>query len=322
MSKGKKTIGMTDEAIKEFVHDSYSLKPSSLYIKELTWKHAVRTVLRGGNVMFTGRAGCAKTMTAYSLQKALGRPEFYFNLGATQDPRSTLIGNTHFNKETGTFFSEALFVKAIQTEDAVILLDEFTRAHPEAWNILMTVLDKSQRYLRLDEKDDTPTIRVANGVSFIATANIGSEFTSTRVLDRAIKDRFTMVEIPELGDEDEYSLLKQLFPTVSDTNLRALASIADATRKDVKSDTPKLSDIISTRASVEAAGLLFDGFSLSEVCELVIYPFFDKDGGLESERTFVKQICQKYIDVKSEGGKNDDDNDVLFDEKDMQDASS
>ena len=46
----------------------------------------------------TGPAGCGKTMAAKSLVNALDRPDFYFNLGATQDPRSTLIGNTHFEK--------------------------------------------------------------------------------------------------------------------------------------------------------------------------------------------------------------------------------
>jgi MoxR-like ATPase len=75
------------------------------------------------------------------------------------------------------------------------LLDELSRAHPEAWNILMTVLDEGQRYLSLDEDVDSPTIMVASNVSFIATANIGTEYTSTRVLDRALMDRFEIIEV-------------------------------------------------------------------------------------------------------------------------------
>ena len=106
---------------------------------DLKWKYLVRSAVRGKNIMMTGAAGCGKTMAAKSLVNALDRPEFYFNLGATQDPRSTLIGNTHFNKSDGTYFSESTFVKAIQTENAVILLDELSRAHPDAWNIHMTV---------------------------------------------------------------------------------------------------------------------------------------------------------------------------------------
>ncbi len=95
--------------------------------------------------MLLGPTGCGKTLAAQSLVKSLKRPDYYFNLGATQDARATLIGNTHFNKESGTFFSESAFVKAIKTPNAIILLDELSRAHPEAANILMTVLDQNQQ---------------------------------------------------------------------------------------------------------------------------------------------------------------------------------
>ena len=47
----------------------------------------------------------------------------------------------------------------------------------------MTVLDQGQRYLRLDESTTQETIPVAEGVTFVATANIGNEYTSTRVMD-------------------------------------------------------------------------------------------------------------------------------------------
>ena len=128
------------EDIVNFINESYSLKPKGLVMKELKWKYLIRSAVRGKNIMMTGQAGCGKTMAAKSLVNALDRPDFYFNLGATQDPRASLIGNVHFDKSKGTYFSESLFVKAIQTENAVILLDELTRAHPDAWNILMLSL--------------------------------------------------------------------------------------------------------------------------------------------------------------------------------------
>ena len=203
----------TDHAeILNFIHNSYSLKPKMLMMSELKWKYLVRSGVRGKNIMMTGPAGCGKTMAAKSLVNSLDRPDFYFNLGATQDPRSTLIGNTHFNTDKGTYFSESLFVKAIQTPNAVILLDELSRAHPDAWNILMTVLDYGQRYLRLDEANGSDTIKVADGVTFVATANIGNEYTSTRVMDKALLDRFTIVEMDVLSEEDESSLLNMMFP--------------------------------------------------------------------------------------------------------------
>jgi MoxR-like ATPase len=230
-----------------------------------------------------------------AVAKALDRKLFYVNLGATQDPRGTLIGNTHFAKDAGTFFNESAFVKAIQEPNTVVLLDEVSRAHPEAWNILMTVLDPGQRYLRLDEAVNTPTIKVADGVSFIGTANIGNEYTAVRVMDRALLDRFLIAEIPFLTAEEESVLVKQLYPTLDDKLTDALVNISGATRSEVRSDSSRIQTPISTRSVVEMAGLLVDGFSIAECAEVSIYPLYSPDGGLQSERTFVKQIVQKYV---------------------------
>ena len=280
------------EEVLNFIHNSYSLKPKGLMMKELKWKYLVRSAVRGKNIMMTGPAGCGKTMSAKAFVNSLSRPYYYFNLGATQDPRSTLIGNTHYDGKT--YFSESLFVKAIQTPNAVILLDELSRAHPDAWNILMTVLDYGQRYLRIDEQDDSPTIKVAEGVTFVATANIGNEYTSTRVMDKALMDRFMIVEMDTLTDVEEFELLSYMFPNVSSDNLKAISEISHLTRTESKSDTARISTGLSTRSSVEMSGLLFDGFALEEAAEVLIYPNYSDDGGLESERTFVKQLVQKY----------------------------
>jgi hypothetical protein len=287
------------DPILSFIHnEAVKIRPETLVMTDLKWKYLVRSALRGKNIMMTGPAGTGKTLAAQTLQKALKRPFFYFNLGATQDPRGTLIGNTHFKKDTGTTFAESVFVKAIQTKDAIILLDELSRAHPEAWNILMTVLDPGQKYLRLDEHQDAPTIPVAEGVTFIATANIGNEYTATRAMDRALVDRFIIVEMDVLNKDQEKSLLKRVHPSLSDAAASAIADIASITRTEMGSDNPKISTAVSTRISVEMGGLLADGFSLTEAAEVCIYPFYDKSGGLDSERTYIKQLVQKY-DIKS-----------------------
>jgi nitric oxide reductase NorQ protein len=296
-----------------FIHNSYSLKPQGLMMSELKWKYLIRSAVRGKNILMTGPAGCGKTMAAKSLVNALDRPDFYFNMGGTQDPRATLIGNVHFDKAKGTYFSESLFVKAIQTPNAVILLDELSRAHPDAWNILMTVLDQGQRYLRLDEANGQETISVAEGVTFVATANIGNEYTSTRVMDKALMDRFTIVEMDVLTDIQELELLSYMFPHVDVEMLKAVAEIAHTSRTESLSETGKISTAISTRTSVEMAGLLFDGFAIDEAAQVSVYPQFSNDGGVDSERTFVKQLVQKYV--------NDGSDDDLFNVEDIDDES-
>jgi hypothetical protein len=59
--------------------------------------------------------------------------------------------------------------------------------------------------------------------------------------------------------------------------------------------------MVSTRASVEMAGLIYDGFDLFESAEISIFPFFSADGGVDSERTYIKQLVQKY--QKDENGE-------------------
>jgi MoxR-like ATPase len=299
--KQKPTMEVAEKPMEEdflkFIHnESEGLKPQMLFMNPLKWKYLIRNILRGKNIMMTGPAGCGKTMAAKAAANSIeGYTMEIFNLGSTQDPRATLIGNTQFDTKKGTVFSPSPFVKAIQTPNTVIVLDEISRAHPEAHNILMTVLDSGQRYLRLDEASDSPVVKVAEGVSFIASANIGNEYTSTRQLDRAIIDRFTIIEMDTLTSDEETDLLQMMYPSVDSTILGNVAKITSMTRNDVKKEVPTLSNSLSTRTAVEIGSLLYDGFNLAEAAEITIYPLFDDAGGAQSERTYVKQFVQKYV---------------------------
>jgi MoxR-like ATPase len=286
-----------NEDVLNFIHEkSEGLKPKALFMESLKWKYLIRNIIRGKNIMMTGPAGCGKTMAAKAAANSLeGYKTFIINLGATQDPRTTLIGNTQFDTKKGTVFNTSPFVKAIQTPNTVVVLDELTRAHPEAHNILMSVLDQGQRYLRLDEAADAPVVKVADGVSFIASANIGNEYTATRALDRAILDRFTIIEMDTLTKAEEATLLQMMYPSVLSETLTNVAEITSMTRTEVMSESPKLSNSLSTRTAVEIGSLLYDGFSLAEAAEITIYPLFDQSGGAQSERVYMKQYIQKFL---------------------------
>lgn len=291
--------------MKGYLEKCNELRPSSLIMDNVKWKYMVRSALRGKNILLLGPTGCGKTLAAQTVAKVIGKENkfFYFNLGATQDARASLIGNTHFDKSTGTFFKESSFVKAIRTPNAIILLDEISRSHHDGVNILMTVLDDLQRYLRLDEKEDNEVVKVADGVTFIATANIGNEYTATRVMDRALLSRFPVkIEMSPLDKNSEVNLLKERF-NITDTNhldlLNAVCDIADHTRKQVKMEDSKITNFIPTRSTVEIAELIVDGFNLLEIAETTIYPNFSEDGGVDSERTYMKQLVQKYVKTET-----------------------
>ena len=296
---------MVNDNIVEQLNTVSQLKPPELIVDDLSWKFMARSIYRGKNILIVGPTRSGKTFFAKQAAKALGRNDrfYYFNLGSTQDARATLIGNTVFETDKGTMFCESEFVKAIQTPNAVILLDELSRGHHDAWNILMSVTDPTQKYLRLDERKDSAIVKVADGVSFIATANIGNEYTSTRVMDKALLGRFpVIIEMELLSSDGEFNLLKTLYPDIPvDSPLlsqfETLCDISYDTKKQCKMDDSKINDFVSTGTVVEMAELLIDGFTLDEVVKMVIYPLYPTDGGSESERVYIKQLVQKRIQL-------------------------
>ena len=103
-----------------------------------------------------------------------------------------------------------------------------------------------------------------------------------------------------------------MFPNVDSSVLGNVAKIASLTRVESSSDTARINSGVSTRTTVELCGLLYDGFSLVEAAEVSIYPQYDSTGGVDSERTFVKQIVQKFVD--------DGSSDELFNEEELEAA--
>ena len=284
----------TEETIPELTKPITTMnKPDDFIISDLKWKYLVRCINRGKNLMFVGPAGTGKTQVVFKAADMLDRKIFYFNLGSTQDVRSAIIGNTYF--KDGTYFEESAFVTALKTPNTIILLDEISRANPEAWNILMPVLDANIRKLRLDEKENSPVIDVADGVSFISTANIGFEYTAARMLDRALVDRFSIIEMDTLDKEQEMKLLAMKYPDLNPQLNESLCDISFRIRMECERENSKLSSTISTRMLIEAAEMTIDGFDIAEIAELIIYPQYSDDGGTDSERIYVRQLVQKYI---------------------------
>ena len=283
--------------LSDLLSQAKNLKPKDLVISDLKWKYLLWAVSRRKNILFVGHTRCGKTTAIKAVAKVLECPIFVFNLGSTQDARSTLIGNIGFKRESGTYFASSEFVTAIQTPTAIVLLDELTRANHDAWNILMPVLDPTLRFLRLDE-ERSEKVDVGD-VCFAATANIGSDYTATKVLDKAMAARFPVkVEMLPLERDELLGLIHTFHPMLDinhGSTMWNICDIADKTIKELKKEEAKLSSLIPTGAVVEMAQLVEDNFTLKEIAEMTIYPDYPDDNGAESERTYIKQIIEGYI---------------------------
>ena len=93
-------------------------------------------------------------------------------------------------------------------------------------------------------------------------------------------------------------MLMILKPLIDEETLLQLCSIVGDIRKEINTDSPRLSTMISTRNTIEIAELIMDGFSIHDAAQLLIYPLYPNDGN-DSERVFVKQLIQKYVGGKS-----------------------
>jgi hypothetical protein len=141
-------------------------------------------------------------------------------------------------------------------------------------------------------------------VCIMATANVGNEYTATKVIDRALSARFPIkVEMDPLTGEQLKVLFSTMFPTASKKHIKMfkdLASISDDILNECKKEDASISTIIPPRSMVKMAELAMDDFTLKEIAEMTIYPEYPNDGGADSERTFVKSILQKYFPVDAQ----------------------
>ena len=238
-----------------------------------------RPVLSGESTLFTENGNAANPGTLLAQIKA------------DRKMNAPTIEDEGFHIADKDWYLLVRNIKSKFTQDiqkpGVILLDELSRAPVTTNNILFPCLD-SRRMLPVEMAggDELRSIPVHPDCVFVATANVGAEYTGTMSLDRALVGRFFPLELDYMPLECEVQVLTKrcgILPADAEN----IASVAGTVRS--LYGKQEISCTISTRETLAAARLVADGWSSLEAMELTFLPLFEGTR-TEGERGMVAKI--------------------------------
>jgi len=144
------------------------------------------------NLAVIGPKGTGKTALSLEIAARRGSPTYLAN-AYSQRSSDEWFGREMVNAEVGTYYEPSLFVEAVETEGATVILNDFAlMQNKSVQNGLNDLLDDRVREAWIDPLYHATgkPLRVAAGVLFIATWNEGSEYTGNIKLSANILDRF------------------------------------------------------------------------------------------------------------------------------------
>lgn len=217
--------------------------------------------------------------------KALDVPCHVYDMGSMYDPISGLLGVHRLQKGGVSTFDYAKFTEDI-SKPGVVLLDELSRAPVTTNNILFPCLD-SRRMLPVEIAggEDLRSVKVHDECCFIATANVGAEYTGTMSMDRALVGRFFPLELDYMPkDREEEVLIKRCH--IGRSAAQHIVAVANNIRSLYRKQ--ELSCSLSTRETLMAAELVADGWNVLRAMELVFLPLFEGTRA-EGERGIINK---------------------------------
>lgn len=259
------------------------------YIDDNNWNFLVRNVIRKTNTILIGPTGTGKTELVFKIAEKLNLECFVYDMGSMIDPLTDLLGS-HRLKDGSSIFDYAKFTQDIQ-KPGIILLDELSRAPLTTNNILFPCLD-SRRALPIEIADSSGarSIKVHDDCVFIATANIGSEYSGTNEIDAALMNRFVPLKLTYLDKTTEEKLLMKRTKINQEEAEKIVNIINDIRSAYYKNEISKSA---STRESILCGQLVYDGFSIIDAITNVVCNKFSDDS-FNNEFNTVKKLIMKY----------------------------
>jgi MoxR-like ATPase len=271
--------GLSDSFLNKLRRDRRNTPPTiekdGYYVNPDVWYFLLRNIEKNVHSLLIGASGTGKTSLLARAAKSLRKDIEFFDMGGMQDPITGLLGTHRIKMVDGnqvSVFDRANFSKVIETP-SIVVLDELSRAPITANNYLFPMLDDRRELpMEYGDSDFARTIKVHDECRFLATANIGAEYSGTNALDRALLDRMTLVELSYLPKEEEIKLLSKFYG-ISASQSSKIVGVATMLRDmAVKGD---LSSGVSVRYTKEVASLVDDGFDLLQALKLIILPLYE-----------------------------------------------
>lgn len=256
------------------------------WIEPKDWYLLIRNIQQKVNTMMIGPSGSGKTELVMLACRKLGIDCSVYDMGSMYDPVAGLLGVHRLQKGGESVFDYAKFTQDIQ-KPGVVLLDELSRAPVTTNNILFPCLD-SRRMLPVEMAggDAIRSISVHPDCVFIATANVGVEYTGTMSMDRALVGRFFPLELDYMPCTEEAKVLaKRCNLNASDS--ANIVAVAETIRN--LYEKQELSCSISTRETLMAGQLVADGWTALEAMEMTFLPLFEGTT-TDGERSIVSKI--------------------------------
>ena len=239
--------------------------------------------------MIIGPTGSGKTSVVREICKRMGKKLHIFDMGTMLDPISSLLG-VHRLEKGASVFDYAKFTQVIK-EPCVILLDELSRAPLTTMNILFSCLD-DRRNLNIEIAcgSGEREIDINPEVTFIATANVGAEYSGANSMDRALVNRFFPLELGCIPAKEEIGVLMAR-TGVEKTSAELIVKIANNIRS--LCTKQEISVSLSIRETLMVAELVSDGWNLAKAMEMIYLPLYEGTKG-EGERSTVYKTISSY----------------------------
>ncbi len=213
---------------------NYYILDNHFMVEKGIYKVLKNSIEKRINIMLTGPSGVGKTELINYIAKNLNLPLTILDMGTMTDPVMGLVG-THVIKvvdgKTTSEFKKSRFSEVIQ-HPGIVLLDEINRASLASSNLLFPCLDFRRELPMEYSFDDYSPIKVHPDCVFVATANTGTSYTGTHKMDKALIDRFLILDVETLSEQALKKLADHQYPDLKGPNIDTIISTFNSINKE------------------------------------------------------------------------------------------